>query len=1721
MKKLDFLPNRQNKYSIRKFTVGTASILLGTMMLLGIQDEAKAAETTTSNTAESNDSSSEQGNGVGSDASGEVLDSTKTTQLNQPTESSTDENNGLKQETNAESNDVSTDPQPKIEDTSNVNSSQVEEITLDTAPTNGGSNTTNPTTKESNENSTNDLTKPAPPSPENSTSKQATSESKTPAPAIAPITDGTSKTNSQQAATDKKVDNTQVNTGDSNDTSSNDTKIETDATKPVTTNVKDSTVSNTDNSKSGVETINSTAGANDQLNKNNPTGQIENKITAADSGTAGTNGTNANDSQSNLNTSSGLNSQSSITNTRSKQLKLFNALKQSSDNKDANTVTTTAETASTLRTVSFVAMPNSVTTQAATGGNNVANLVTVTNMNAVPIKNDGTVRTVPYQDTNTTQEELFATSGDVIKFTGDFAIADEVNEGDYITLSYGDYFRPGSIETPPAVTNLVDNSGKLVATGVYDQATNTIKYTFTNYVDQLSNITGSFNFSASPNRYTATTDKTPYPFNVTMAGETYNKNIVVDYGNKNGESKTQTGAKEPSKQNVTAVTAYDTQSQEYKMTAYINQSDLPLNGAKYNVNLTGMTGINDVKIYLVNDESRMVDSFVPDVSGLTPVTKNITYNADKTTMSIDLGNISSTQKYIILYDAVKDNSASNTRRVDNTLTYTANNLNQSDPNNVVLSAYAEKTEASGNLYSLGDYVWFDSNNNGLQDSGEIPASNVTVYLYDSNNIRQTTTTDSNGHYQFDGLQNGTYTVEFVPPNGYTATISNVNNNANDDKDSDGLKVTATINGADNFTYDLGLVMIPKTYTLGDYVWEDTNKDGIQNNGESGIEGVTVTLTKPDGTTETTKTDAEGRYEFTGLENGDYTVKFETPAGYEPTKVNNGDDTLDSDGTTVTATINNADNPTIDSGFYKPVKVPATYTLGDYVWEDTNKDGIQNSNEPGIAGVTVTLTKPDGTTETTTTDADGYYKFTGLENGDYTVTFTTPEGYEPTVSNNGDDALDSDGTTVTATINNADNPTIDSGFYKPVTEPPKEPATYTLGDKVWEDTNKDGIQNSNESGIEGVKVTLTKPDGTTETTTTDAEGHYEFTGLENGDYTVTFETPEGYEPTVSNNGDDRLDSDGTTVTATINNADNPTIDSGFYKPVTEPEQTPATYTLGDKVWEDTNHDGIQNSNEPGIEGVKVTLTKPDGTTETTTTDKDGHYEFTNLPNGDYTVTFETPEGYEPTVTNNGDDALDSDGSTVTVTINNADNPTIDSGFYKPVTEPEQTPATYTLGDKVWEDTNHDGIQNSNEPGIEGVKVTLTKPDGTTETTTTDKDGHYEFTDLPNGDYTVTFETPEGYEPTVPNNGDDRQDSDGTTVKVTINNADNPTIDSGFFKPVTEPEQTPATYTLGDKVWEDTNHDGIQNSNEPGIEGVKVTLTKPDGTTETTTTDKDGHYEFKDLPNGDYTVTFETPEGYEPTVPNNGDDRQDSDGTTVKVTINNADNPTIDSGFHKVPEETTPPENPNNPDEPSNPENPNNPDEPSNPENPNNPDEPSNPENPNNPDEPSNPENPNNPDEPSNPENPNNPDEPNNPENPNNPDEPNNPENPNNPDEPSNPENPNNPDEPNNPEKPGQPNNPNEPSNPGTPDQPNHLTSGYSNSFVTVSAPVQGSTDHLTSHNMNGGEKALNSSDNEKGNKEEALPETGSNEANGTLFGSLIAGLGALFLLGRKRRKEDRK
>ncbi|NJH96703.1 SdrD B-like domain-containing protein, partial [Staphylococcus agnetis] len=128
----------------------------------------------------------------------------------------------------------------------------------------------------------------------------------------------------------------------------------------------------------------------------------------------------------------------------------------------------------------------------------------------------------------------------------------------------------------------------------------------------------------------------------------------------------------------------------------------------------------------------------------------------------------------------------------------------------------------------------------------------------------------------------------------------------------------------------------------------------------------------------------------------------------------------------------------------------TYSIGDYVWEDTNQNGIQDAGEAPIPGVVVTLRDSNGyVVKTGVTDKYGNYLFSGLNNGSYIVDFVTPDGYVPTVEKAGTDTTDdSDGTSVPVTIDGADNFTIDSGFYKPTPEPTPVPATYNLGDYVW-------------------------------------------------------------------------------------------------------------------------------------------------------------------------------------------------------------------------------------------------------------------------------------------------------------------------------------------------------------------------------------------------------------------------------------------------------------------------------------------------------------------------------------------------------------------------------------------------------------------------------------------------------------------------------------------------
>ena len=606
---------------------------------------------------------------------------------------------------------------------------------------------------------------------------------------------------------------------------------------------------------------------------------------------------------------------------------------------------------------------------------------------------------------------------------------------------------------------------------------------------------------------------------------------------------------------------------------------------------------------------------------------------------------------------------------------------------------------------IGNRVWVDANNNGIQDPGELPLAGVKVTLTGPGITGSVSvTTNAAGEYYFSSATSGTAATGFAysltgltsggsysltfptsasagaltlsnKPN--SATGTNADNIDTDPNSAGVISFTLGQAGQNNFSYDAGYV---PPASLGDYVFEDKNANGIQDAGDTPIAGVKVTLYTNGVASATTVTNASGLYSFTGLTPGSslsYSVGFTAPAGYTATQANIGnDDTKDSDGnpstglTGVYSLTAGEYNPTIDMGYVKPA------SLGDYVFVDANKDGIQDTGDTPIPGVVVTLYTNGVASATTVTDASGLYSFTGLTPGtnlSYSVGFATPAGYTATTPLSGTDKTkDSDadlitGKTQSITLASGENnPTLDAGFYL---------LPAGLGDYVFLDANKDGIQNTGDTPIAGVTVTLYTNGVASATTLTNASGLYSFTGLTPGSsnsYVVGFTAPAGMTATLANAGsDDTKDSDADPITGKTQsvtlapNEFNPTLDAGFYIP---------SAGLGDYVFLDANKDGIQNTGDTPIAGVTVTLYTNGVASATTLTNASGLYSFTGLTPGtsnSYVVGFTAPAGMTATLANAGsDDTKDSDadpitGKTQSVTLAPGEfNPTLDAGFFTP-------------------------------------------------------------------------------------------------------------------------------------------------------------------------------------------------------------------------------------------------------------------------------------------------------------------------------------------------------------------------------------------------------------------------------------------------------------------------
>lgn len=800
--------------------------------------------------------------------------------------------------------------------------------------------------------------------------------------------------------------------------------------------------------------------------------------------------------------------------------------------------------------------------------------------------------------------------------------------------------------------------------------------------------------------------------------------------------------------------------------------------------------------------------------------------------------------------------------------------------------------------SLGDRVWKDDNGNGIQDPGEVGVAGVTLVLLDAaGNVVATTTTDALGNYKFSNLKPGNYTVRVTPPANYSLSPKSQGGNTNTDSDFDpNTFVTSTVtllSGQNRTDIDAGLKFSqPQTASVGDRVWLDTDGDGVQDAGEPGVSNVLVTLYNNAGVAvRSTYTDVNGNYLFTDVVPGSYTVGFTLPPAmvFSPNNgavsVADNSDVNPATGRTASFTVNAGDQITyVDAGI--KTQLVTNGSVGDFVWNDLDKDGFQDAGEPGIPNVTVRLinANTNAVIATTTTDAVGKYIFNDVAPGDYQVEFVTPAGYTTTtklVNNPVSSGTDSDANTAAGgktgvfSLGSGQRiTTVDAGYWLTTA-----PGTAKLGDRVWYDVNQNGVQDANEPSVPGITVVLYNGAGTAiAQTVTDQNGNYFFTDLAAGTYSVGFSNlPTGFTFTsqglgTAATGSDANPSTGRTAAVTLVAGQvNLDVDAGIK------QAQAGTASLGNKVWYDLNNNGLQNAGELGVQGVFVELLDAAGNAvdrdlitpgvqpATATTNALGEYLFTGLQAGDYRVRFSNlPAGYAPVTKNAGTNRdIDSDGnalaagSSTTDVVGlsiNQERLDIDLGIFN------TTAPLGQLGDRVWFDTNNNGVQDAVEAGVPGVSVALLDAAGNTiRTTVTDKDGSYKFINLPDATYSVQFSNlPAGFvfspRDQVAGGGNDTNDSDAdpatgkTGTYTIIGGSSNMTVDAGIFS---------TRAALGDYVWYDSDADGIQDATESGIPGVTVTLYDAAGNAVASTiTDQSGRYFFSNLNAGNYTVGFTT-------------------------------------------------------------------------------------------------------------------------------------------------------------------------------------------------------------------------------------------------------------------------
>lgn len=579
-------------------------------------------------------------------------------------------------------------------------------------------------------------------------------------------------------------------------------------------------------------------------------------------------------------------------------------------------------------------------------------------------------------------------------------------------------------------------------------------------------------------------------------------------------------------------------------------------------------------------------------------------------------------------------------------------------------------------------VFDDKNGNGVQDEGEPGLPDVDIILFKDGIQVAQTSTDEDGVYDFPDLTEGEYFIQVKKDPDYTfSPVVEGGNTVDQDGTTDPITLELGVNVD---IWDVGMFL---PVSLGNKVFDDLNGNAIQDAGEPGLEGVTVTLidSASGGEVGSQVTASDGSYLFTRLPPGEYAVQFVIPETYAftpPSNLNmdlitNGLPILPPDyasdlntetGITPSHTLESGDiDMTYDAAIYRPVSVSGV------TWHDINANGVLDADEPGLEGSTVVLHNDDGeVVGMQITGPDGSYSFDGLPpDGYYSVIM--PPSPEYLLSPTGQDSVFDPNSYMSfpVTLQSGEN---GDGAYA---------GMYILASiesLVWNDALANGIQDDDESGFEGpITIKLYDSNGrVVQTTQTDSNGSYKFADIMPGDYEIVFVVEDGYHFTEQDaGGDDDKDSD-----VDSSGKARFIITSGEVKDIAAGITVLASVGPN-TVFEDSNGNGSQDEDEPGAPNVVIHLVDETGKrVSSTVSDENGEYEFQDIPPGNYSIQVDIDGGtsFSPVVDGGNQVSQVKDqpygqSPVVELTIGTQED-TWNVGLIQPV----------SVGNKVWNDLN---------------------------------------------------------------------------------------------------------------------------------------------------------------------------------------------------------------------------------------------------------------------------------------------------------------------------------------------------------------------------------------------------------------------------------------------------